>query len=157
MNSWLKLSIICFLAFIIMLFMVINVSRAENWVDEMNNTTYFPPDPMTSYHYKEPGEWTNWNRFWFGSAIATFGVGDTVSTMSAIDSDHCVEGNPIYGDDPDAATLALTKIAIFGAMWWLTEYATPPEERQNTRNFTYGILSVAGAGLTVHNYSLDCN
>lgn len=147
---------IALIASMVGLLLTSSLARGETWVDEMNKTDYKSEKVLTSYHYKEDSTWTTWNKVWFSSAIGLYGVGDTLSTVDALDR-GCSESNPLVGDDPATGTLILVKVAAFGLIWWLVEHVTPEENRQDMRNNAYGFLSIAGGAVTAHNFNLECN
>jgi len=116
---------------------------------------FTPPYAFTVYSYKENNDWTTWNKALFSSAILTFGVGDIYSTKEGLDR-GCVEANPLFGDDPSVGAMVLAKTAFFGLAWWATEYSVEKTGNTDRRNWTYGIISLLGAGVTAHNSSINC-
>lgn len=158
----LKTSIINFMLLALLLSILVFISgcitpaQGQTAIEEFNNQSFNPIDPMTLYGFKEVDDWSGWNKFWLGSAIATYGVGDTVSTINALDR-GCVEANPILGKDPDTGIIIVGKLLFFGATWYVIENWIEPEQRQNTRNWMYGLTSVLGGAVTVHNSTINCN
>ena len=126
----------------------------------IENVQAQPPAPTTGYGFKEESNWTGWNKFWFGSSIALFGVGDTASTIYQLkgEDSQCSEGNPVFGSDPNSGVLILSKVAMFGLMWWVGEYLNyeSDEDQQLARNIMYGSSAILGGVVTTHNMSLDC-
>lgn len=115
-----------------------------------------PVDPYTSYHFKET-PWTGWNKFWAISAVGGQ-AGDVITTADALSSDNCVEANPIFGEDPEIATIVAFKLVVAGVVYYLVEHTEmTEEERQNARNWGYGALAVTGAGAAIWNSQQGCN
>ena len=124
-------------------------------LDEFNKT-YYPPDPLTEYKYKEDGNWTTWNKILLGTAIGG-SIGDVASTMNKL-NEGCVEANPIYGEDPSLAFMIAMKLALYGLAYYIieTNEETTIQEKQKSRNWAYGSISVIGIGATVWNQSTNC-
>lgn len=134
-------------------------SANQTFTEEFNNKEFTPVDPMTSYSSTDgKATWTTWNKVLFTSAIGGQAA-DVISTEAALGG-NCVEGNPLFGEDPNVAVMVAVKAALIGATYWYTEYymsAHPDEVVQKTRNWAYGTLAVFGTGAAVWNSSLDCN
>lgn len=63
------------LAMCLMLLVTLSTSVAgQTSSKDINEWSSSPPNPLTSYHYKEDTSWTGWNKFWFASSVGTFGV-----------------------------------------------------------------------------------
>ena len=127
---------------------------SQTFIEEMNGSTFSPPEPLTVYSFKET-PWTGWNKFWFASAIGGQ-LADTLSTQDALGR-GCVETNPLFGENPSIGLMVLAKVAVLGGGGYLIEAVDfTVEERKDARNIFYGIMSVVGTGAAIHNYSIDC-
>jgi len=161
MNDDTRRILITIIMFLTVIFLITNRGHTATGLvglDGIEDVEVNPPDPMTSYSYKDSSDWTTWNKIWFGSAIALYGVGDTVTTVDALNGEGCHEANPLFGEDPSTGVLILGKVVAFGAAWWVTEYLFKDDpNQQGARNTVYGIMSIIGGAVTINNASLNCN
>lgn len=129
---------------------------AEDTVSGLSefNRTYSPPDPMTSYEYKELDDWTTWNKFLFASAIGGQ-VADITSTKIKLD-EGCSEGNHIYGSDPTIIPLVVLKTIGMGVVYWGIENWTQVEDRQTSRNIAWSVFTIGGLGVAAYNMNVEC-
>lgn len=135
---------------------IVTHKSVDEWIAQVENDTYgrYPLQPVG---FKDPSAFTGWNKFWAGSALIGQ-TGDTVSTINALDSGKCSEGNPLMGSNPSTGAIVAFKLLVGGTVIWIAEYALKRHPKQQFyRNWLYGTLAVAGVGATVWNSSLDCN
>lgn len=124
------------------------------YYEVINEQSFSPPDPMTSYGFKDDVPWTFWNKSLLASAVGA-NLADIVSTQDGLDR-GCTEANPLYGDDPNVGTMVLIKAVAMGVTYYLIENHTAPENRQEWRNWGYGAHTLVGGFAAVHNYNTDC-
>lgn len=121
----------------------------DEWIDQ----DFSPIDPLTEYSYVDEYPWTNWNYFWFSSAILGQGA-DVVSTERALDR-GCVEANPFFGSDPSTGLLIGVKaLALGGTYYYIEEHYQG--DKQTMRNIAYSMFGIAGFGLAIYNENVDC-
>lgn len=140
------------LASVVLLCGIVNA----NGLEEFEGKSFSPPSPTTAYSYKDGEGFTTWNKTLMGASVATFGVGDTLSTRDML-SRGCIELNPIFGKHPSTGFVVAAKVLYFGAAYYITEEYLVPRYGTDARNWVYGSTAIVGAALTVHNYNLECN
>lgn len=99
-------------------------------------------------------EWTTTNKWLFAGAIGAFVIGDTWSTYCAVESGRGVEANPLFGEYPRYTAVAVSKVVMLTATYLAIEYLIDEKDRQETRNWVYGGMTVLGIGVTTWNASL---
>ena len=125
----------------------------QTFENEFNNTY----TPVLNAGFKDSA-WTNWNKFWFASMLGGQ-IADVVSTNNAVNR-GCSEANPIYGSDPNIATMVIIKTVVIGGFYYLTEHYwvfESEEDQQNTRNWLYGLFAISGSGAALWNSNVDCH
>jgi len=76
---------------------------------------------------------------------------DVGSTYSAFER-GCVEGNPLYGDDPSIGQIAVINLAMIGLLWLMADTL----EENNGPTWPLWALGVLRAGVAIRNEGLDC-
>jgi len=124
----------------------------EQWEAEMQA---HPPRAQIESHYRSPGAWTDWNRFWFASAIGGQAA-DAATTIDGVNG-HCHEVNPLFGEDPDEAVIVGAKVGLLLFGVWIAEHVYSGRRDQNmARNWVYGALAVTGVTAAAWNAGQDC-
>jgi hypothetical protein len=78
-------------------------------------------------------------------------VADYTSTKDAL-SRGCVEANPLFGENPNDATLIAGKLAVSTAAVWVGN-----NTKGALRKWSLGTMGLLGAGVALHNYNIQCN
>jgi hypothetical protein len=133
-----------------------NIAKAEdNVLLDMNDVVSTPIDPLTEYSYVEDTSWTTWNKGLFASYVVANGA-DIHSTNDALDR-GCVEGNPLFGEDPSTGLMVGVKLASGLVIYYLTESVLVPTYGTDARNWAYGTMTVLYGGVAAHNYGISCD
>ena len=99
---------------------------------------------------KETSNFTNWNKFWLGTAIAGQ-VADTITTFDKLDEGY-VEANPLFGKEPEKGVVIASKVAATVFVIWIAEYYFKDGARQQEyRNWLYGTFGVIGGSFAIWN------
>jgi len=99
---------------------------------------------------KETSNFTNWNKFWLGTAIAGQ-VADTITTFDKLDEGY-IEANPLFGKEPEKGVVIASKVAATVFVILIGEYYFKDDPRQQEyRNWLYGTFGVIGGSFALWN------